>query len=311
MLVLTSKKRRYAKAILSIACAWAMQGLAEIRVQGDLGESVFSEPPKRVAALSWELAENVIELGVTPVAIPEITLYKEWVSKPSIPAISQDIGSRAEPNFEKLAQLKPDVILISATLKDIKSTLEKIAPVIFFDTYRADHNNASKADEVFLSIATLLDRKAQAEIKLQQREATYQRLKTQLAQAFPNGLPKVTTMRFANTTSAYLYVGNSMPQYALEAVGIENAISLKSSQWGIQQKRLKYLRSINQGTVMYFQPFYEEDKLKQSPLWQAMPFVQQGKVASIASTWTYGGAMSLQYLAESITEALLKVSKTQ
>ncbi|MBJ7536367.1 iron-siderophore ABC transporter substrate-binding protein [Marinomonas transparens] len=311
MLVLTSKKKRDFKAILFIACTWVMQGHAEIRIQGDLGESIFSEPPKRVAALSWELAENVIELGVSPIAVPEITLYKEWVSKPSIPATSQDIGSRAEPNFEKLAQLKPDVILITTTLKDIKPKLEKIAPVIFFDTYRADHNNATKADEVFLSIATLLDRKAQAEVKLQQRESTYQRLKNQLNKAFPDGLPKVTTMRFANTTSAYLYVDNSMPQYALEAIGIENAISLKSSQWGIIQKRLKFLRSINQGTVLYFQPFYQEDKLNRSPLWQAMPFVQQGKVASIESTWTYGGAMSLQYLAESITEALLKVTRTQ
>jgi iron complex transport system substrate-binding protein len=31
-------------------------------------------------------------------------------------------------------------------------------------------------------------------------------------------------------------------------------------------------------------------------------------VASIESTWTYGGAMSLQYLAESMTDALLKIA---
>ena len=118
-------------------------------------------------------------------------------------------------------------------------------------------------------------------------------------------------MRFANTTSAYVYGENSMPQYALEALGIKNAITLKSSQWGLEQKRLKFLRVVDQNILLYFQPFYQEEQLNKSPLWQAMPFVQNGKVASVEATWTYGGAMSLEYLAESMTDALLKLANSK
>lgn len=308
MLVLTSKVSLINRLLTLFVFSLSSLSYAEIRIQDSLGEQVFSETPIRVAALGWGLTESVIELGVTPVAVGDMKGYQEWVKRPAIPASTEDLGVREEPNLEKLAELKPDVILVGAGLKGIKSTLEKIAPVVLFDSYQADHNNAEQVDKDFMTLATLLDKEAIAVNKLQQRDEAFKHLKAQLKQAFPNGLPKVATMRFANTTSAYVYGGNSMPQYALEALGIDNALTIKNSQWGLEQKRLKFLRAVDQNILLYFQPFYEEEKLNASPLWKAMPFVQQGNVASVESTWTYGSSMSLQYLAEAMTDSLLKLA---
>jgi iron complex transport system substrate-binding protein len=311
MLVLTFNRSLFSKAIFLFYLCFSGVSYAEIRIQDSLGEKVFSTPPARVASLNWELTEDVIELGITPIAMADKKGYQDWVTKPALPTSTQDIGGRAEPNLEKLSQLKPDVILIGAALKGMQSRLEQIAPVVFFDSYQADHNNAKQVDHVFMTLASLFNKKDIASKKLQQREATFQRLRKQLKEAFPDGLPKVASMRFANTTSAYVYGENSMPQYALEALGIDNALTIKNSQWGLEQKRLKFLRTVDQNVLLYFQPFYEEEKLNASPLWQAMPFVQNGNVAAIASTWTYGGAMSLQYLAEAMTHALLKVANSK
>jgi iron complex transport system substrate-binding protein len=308
MLALTSNKTLFITSLFFLSFCFSTLSYGDTSHQNNALNTSLSETPKRVAALSWELVESVIELGVTPIAISDIKGYREWVRVPSIPAETQDIGDRAEPNLEKLAQLKPDVILINLAQKDIRSKLERIAPVVFFDNYSADHNNAEQADKAFLALAALLDKEEQAKTKLAQREVKFEELQKKLDRAFPDGLPDVVTMRFANTTSAYVYGGNSMPQYALEKLGIKNPITIKNSQWGLEQKRLKFLRSVDQGVVMYFQPFHQEDQLAKSPLWQAMPFVKQNKVASIESTWTYGGAMSLQYLAESMTDALLKIA---
>ncbi len=49
-------------------------------------------------------------------------------------------------------------------------------------------------------------------------------------------------------------------------------------------------------------------KCKKSVLWRAMPFVQAGRVNSVRPVWSYGGAMSLRYSAEAITESLLAVA---
>lgn len=294
-----------------LALVFSVSVLAEVRIQDSQGEQVFSQSPVRIAALSWELVEDVIELGLEPVAIPEREAYQEWVAQPVLPASSVDIGGRAEPNLEKLVQLKPDVILIGAALKDIQAKLERIAPVVFFDTYQRDHNNQEKADQVFLTLAKLLDKEAHAQAKLAARQQVFEQLRGQLKAAFPAGLPKVTSLRFASTTSAYVYGDNAMPQYALEHLGLQTAMPLASTQWGVTQKRLKSLRGIKEGVVLYFKPFHFEKKLAKSPLWRSMPFVKQGNVASVASTWTYGGAMSLQYLAQAMTDSLLEVAKQQ
>lgn len=309
MLVLTYKISNIKKSISLLLSCLSFMVYAEIRIEDSSGEKIFEKAPIRIASLNWELTENLIELGVSPIAIADSKGYEEWVTKPALPSSTHDIGDRSEPNLEKLSQLKPDMILIGAALKGIQSRLEKIAPVVFFDTYKKGHNNSESVDKTFLTIATLLNKEEIAKKKLTQRAEVYEQLNSRLQNAFPEGLPKVASMRFANITSAYVYGDNSMPQFALEALGIENALSLKKTQWGVTQKKIKFLRSVDNNVLLYFQPFYEEAKLNASPLWQAMPFVQNKHVASVSSTWTYGGAMSLQYLAEAMTEALLNIAE--
>ncbi|WP_191601724.1 iron-siderophore ABC transporter substrate-binding protein [Marinomonas algicola] len=308
MLILTYKKTFSLWLLLAAALLFPCAVQADITIKDSQREITFNETPTRVATLSWELAEDVIELGVTPLVVPEIKAYQEWVAKPAMPSSTMEIGNRAEPNIELLAQLKPDVILISDTLKSLRPRLERIAPVVFFDTYRADHNNAKQADWTFLTIAKLLNKTDMANKKLAERDRVLMALKAQLNSAFPNGVPPVTSIRFASTTSAYVYGHNSMPQYALDLLGIKSALSLPTSQWGIHQQRLKKLKAVENGIVLYFKPFYQEQKLQASRLWQAMPFVINKQTASVESTWTYGGAMSLKYLAEALTAALLTVA---
>lgn len=60
--------------------------------------------------------------------------------------------------------------------------------------------------------------------------------------------------------------------------------------------------------MLYFLPFAQQAQLEKSMLWQAMPFVRQARVNSVESVWNYGGAMSLQYIAEALTRSLLEVA---
>jgi len=44
------------------------------------------------------------------------------------------------------------------------------------------------------------------------------------------------------------------------------------------------------------------------PLWQQLPFVRKGRVAAVQPVWTYGGPLSIEYIAKAITEALLELN---
>ncbi|MFT7185941.1 MAG: ABC-type Fe3+-hydroxamate transport system substrate-binding protein [Pseudohongiellaceae bacterium] len=277
-------------------------------IQDSTGSHHFEQTPKRVAVLAWELAEQVIELGILPIAMPEVEQYHKWVVKPSLPATVEDLGSRDEPNLEKLMQLKPDLILIGYPQSDIKNQLEKIAPVLYFNSYSKAHNNVEAVIWGFKELAKLFGKQELAVKKLDDMNARIKFLGAELQQAFGVPLPKVTTLRFANTTSVYLFGDNSISQYVLKQMGFAPALPQENSQWGVTQTRLRELRKVGEGVVLYFKPFEQEEKLQNSPLWNAMPFVKVNHINSVASTWTYGGAMSIGYVAESLANSLREVA---
>lgn len=298
------------KLTLSVlASALSFNAMADYQVEDSEGVKTIKAQPVRVAALNWDIAEQVIELGVTPVAVPDIAGYSDWVVQPAIPDGVADIGTRTEPNFSALKKLNPDVILIASPQKDLQERLSEIAPVFYYQTYSEQHSNAAAAIENFKKIAQLLGKEEQANNKLAAMDARIAVLKAELAKAYPGDKPKVTSFRFASTTSVYIYGDNSIPQYALEQLGFENAMDLPASQWGISQKRMTELKKVKNGIALYFEPFPYQDKLNQSPIWKSMPFVRNGQFSPVEASWSYGGAMSILYNAEAMAQSLLTLAE--
>ena len=298
------------KLTLSVlASALSFNAMADYQVEDSEGVKTIKAQPVRVAALNWDIAEQVIELGVTPVAVPDIAGYSDWVVQPAIPDGVADIGTRTEPNFSALKKLNPDVILIASPQKDLQERFSEIAPVLYYQTYSEQHSNAAAAIENFKKIAQLLGKEEQANNKLAAMDARIAVLKAELAKAYPDDKPKVTSFRFASTTSVYIYGNNSIPQYALEQLGFENAMDLPASQWGISQKRMTELKKVKSGIALYFEPFPYQDKLNQSPIWKSMPFVRNGQFSPVEASWSYGGAMSILYNAEAMAQSLLALAE--
>jgi len=296
-------------ASAALAVQLSTSAYAKHIVQDSEGEKMLTEIPKRVAALNWDIAEQVIELGITPVAVPDIKGYNEWVVQPAIPEGVKDIGTRTEPNFSAIRKLNPDVILIASPQKDLEKRLSDIAPVLYYQTYSEDHNNAEAAMENFRRIGQALGREAVAEEKLSQMENRFAELNKLLDKAYPDGRPEVTSFRFASTSSVYLYGDNSMPQYALKKLGFNNAMPQPATQWGISQQRITKLSKIGDGVALYFEPFPYTKKLQKLAAWNSMPFVKANRVNSVAPSWSYGGAMSILYNGEALAEAMLELAE--
>lgn len=269
---------------------------------------LFKQTPKRVVALSWELAEQLIELDAPLIAIADVKGYQEWVVQPALPKSIEDLGGRAEPNLEKIARLEPDLIVINALQKPLLKRLQQIAPVMQFNTFSQEHSNPEVAISLFKRFAKLFGKEELAQQKLAQMDKTFKTLAAKLNHAYRGNLPEVSTVRFANTSSLYIYGENAMSQYALEQLGLKSALEIPNTQWGLVQKRVLEISKIQQGALLYFKPFEQWQQLQQSRLWQAMPVVRNKRVAAIESTWTYGGAMSLKYLAQAMTKSLISLA---
>lgn len=281
---------------------------AQIVIQDSMGEHRFSQPPQRVVTLNWALAEQLIELEAPLIAIADTVGYQQWVAKPALPANVEDLGARAEPNLEKMARLKPDLIIVANLSLAQVNRLEAIAPVLNFNAFSLDHDNPLQAINNFRVLAKLFAKQELAEQKLAAMQQLFKQLKKQLNQAFIGEVPKVSSVRFANTSSVYIYGDNSMSQYALTQLGITPAIHIEKTQWGLAQKRVLQLSKIQDGALLYFEPFTQWQQLQESRLWQAMPVVRNNRVGAVAATWSYGGAMSLKYLAQAMASALFTIA---
>ncbi|MCJ8338679.1 MAG: iron-siderophore ABC transporter substrate-binding protein [Pseudomonadales bacterium] len=296
------------KVIMSLVLLLPSLLLAQTSITDSQGEQHFAQLPQRVMALSWELTEQLIELQVPLIAMTDPAGYNEWVVNPVLPEGIEDLGGRAEPNLEKIAALKPDLILINDLQKPLLKRLAKIAPVLSFNTFSKEHSNPEVSIEIFRKLAVLFAREQLAERKLNQMQQRFKQLNAKLSAAYGGKLPQVTSVRFANSASVYIYGDNSMSQYALQQLGISSALPMPSTQWGLVQKRVLELSKIQRGSLLFFEPFPQWSQLQQSRLWQAMPIVRNNRVAAVPSTWTYGGAMSLRYLAEAMTDSLLTIA---
>ncbi|MGY0073340.1 ABC transporter substrate-binding protein [Vibrio proteolyticus] len=285
--------------------------LAEIRIADARGEQVLPQVPERIVVLNWDLLEQLLELGVTPVGAPNLPAYREWVVTPQAPAGITDIGTRAEPNLEKIAALKPDLILAASPQKDLVPVLETIAPVLYLPNFQASDQSAQVAIAHFRLLSQVVDKAALAEQKLSELNAHLMMQKQRLHQAFGDALPQVLAMRFANPTSVYLYTENSTTQYALRQLGLNTPLPQRDAVWGITQQRLTALASIDSAYVLYFLPFPQREQVEQSVLWRALPFVRAGKFNAVRPVWNYGGAMSIRYIADAVTDSLLEVTAQQ
>ncbi|GFM96758.1 ABC transporter substrate-binding protein [Streptomyces fulvorobeus] len=111
------------------------EGAFPAKVATKFGEVTVDEKPKRVVALGWGDAETVLALGGQPVGASDWLAFGgegvgPW-AKDRYDKSPQLIGTM-EPEYEKIAALRPDLILDTKSSGDRTrhDTLSKIAPTV-------------------------------------------------------------------------------------------------------------------------------------------------------------------------------------
>ncbi|MBL4826392.1 MAG: ABC transporter substrate-binding protein [Spongiibacteraceae bacterium] len=293
--------------IFIVSCLIGSATGAAYEITDSFGKHRFDSPPQRVVVTDWAVLEQVLELGIKPIGAPELAAYQHYVQQPALPNSITDIGLRVSPNLKTLQDLKPDLIILGTNQKQLARPFSKIAEVMYYKNFSERYRgNGEKSRERFKQIAELFQKEKVAEQKLATMDTRIAQLRLQLQQHFGNQLPKVTSIRFSSAEKCLVYGDNSLPLFALYLLGIESDFSIKKSQWGEKEIPINELDQIDEGYLVYFKPVNQSDQVFQSKDWLALPVVQQNNVLAASPVWSYGGAMSVLYIAEAISQALLK-----
>ena len=295
------------RAVLAALLAVATPALGQTTITDSRGTQTFDEIPQRVIALSWAVVEQLVELDVPLLAVADPEGYRLWVVQPALGPDVKNVGQRNEPNVERIAELKPDLIVISDDQAELAPVLERIAPIVHFKLFSLDHDNAEATRTSYLELARIFDREQLARERLAGLDAHLAELRGKVERHFDGDLPKVTAISLLDQARVRVHGGNSTSQAALLALGLEPAFPQPATTWGFVQKRVEQLGAVEDGVILNIEPFPGADALFPSPLWKAMPFVRAGRFARVKPSWTFGGAFSIGYLAEAFTEALLTI----
>ncbi len=121
--------------------------------------------PQRIAVIDYGLAEALMLIGITPIAVMSAADWKIWVVEPALPPGVADLGASVEPNFERLAALQPDLILTTNYVAMAEPTLRRIAPVRQLTIHGGADGYAplARSAEVTRELGRLTGREAEAE----------------------------------------------------------------------------------------------------------------------------------------------------
>ncbi|MEK5502694.1 ABC transporter substrate-binding protein [Bacillus sp. FSL M8-0168] len=155
-------------------------GRDTVTVKHDLGETKVPKHPKKVVVLEFGFIDALLDAGVKPVGVADDGKPKfinEQVRK-EIKCYTS-VGTRAQPSFEKIAALKPDLIIAdSSRHSGVYDKLSKIAPTIALKNLNADYQDTIDAS---LTIAKAVGKESEMEKKITEHKKKLGQLKEKLS----------------------------------------------------------------------------------------------------------------------------------
>lgn len=285
-----------------------------ISIVDGFGEQKFEGVQERVIALEWSIAEELLAVGVQPVGMADIENFNKWVTiDEKVDDSVVDVGGRVEPNIEEIAKLKPDVIIgMKRRHEPIKAQLEKIAPVIMYDssTPEAEKNQLTFTLESLEKTAKLVGKEAEAKVAINRMQQSVKEAATRIKEMdLPTDQFVFTQAFTVNQAPTFrLFATNSIVSQVLEQMGLENKIQETAKGSGIIETSVEgiapYEDALFLHTVQKDDPLF--DLLKTHSGWNEFKFVKEQQLYDIgAGIWTFGSVLSIETLVEETEKALL------
>lgn len=120
-------RRRTAAALVTVALVATAAAADPLVVETARGPVEVAAQPRRVVVFDVAALDTIAALGVQPVGVPE-KVYVSYLD--DIAAKAETVGTLFEPDFEAVAALDPDLIVIGGRSAAQHDALAAIAPVI-------------------------------------------------------------------------------------------------------------------------------------------------------------------------------------
>ena len=313
-----NRQRRFflmgAGALIASACAGTAQtntpaSTSETKqIQHAFGTTEVVANPSRIAVLDYFTVEALMVLGVQPIAAPAIIVDNLLHLPPAENEIA-DAGNPREPSIERLAALKPDLILATKSFisEDIYGLLSRIAPTVVFD-----NDGFTEWQALTQLCAEVMGKEAEAARLKTEYETKLQAFRSQL----DTSQIQVSVASFTNEQisafSQETFIGT-----VLKASGLSRPPKqLEDTDASMIPISLELLNQIDGDVLFVMKPQSQTDiaadvraaleKMKANSLWNKLSVVQANQVYEVDAYWFGMGYIAANLVLDDLTKYIIK-----
>jgi len=257
----------------------------------------------RFAVIDWGMLETSLAIGAIPAAATELIQFRKIVIEPAVPTTTIDLGLRGTPNYELLRLLAPNLIVISNFYEYQRAALERVAPVLSLPVYEAGKPPYPLAEFAAAELGLVLGREKQATLYI---DETASRLAQDGAVLKPLAGRPVFVISLGDSRHFRAFGSDSMLGDVLARLGLTNAWTDTTSYSAAAPVGLEALARQPDASIVIISPLPPEVSrtLGDNALWNALPAVQQGRVAILDPINHFGGLPSAQRFARLLVQAV-------
>ena len=278
------------------------QNFKEKTIVHDFGTTELKKAPKRIVILDNLYGEILDPLDITPVGATTgqansqefSTLFKKQYKDAEVISV----GWQANPDLDKIAELKPDLILMTGEQEDLYDELSEIAPTV---GYQINTDENWDYHETSLKVAEIFDKRDEMKKDLDRVDAREAVFAENVKAKFGN--QKLMYLRVTDNDIRYYAYGHF--GYLYDTYHFNRAETFNPDDM-FQVIDPDKLKDINPDLLIVQADSQEllDNKLKNSPVWTSLKAVQNNKVIyADYSTYMLGfGIVSQEAIMKQISD---------
>ena len=278
------------------------QTFKEKTIVHDFGTTELKKAPKRIVILDNLYGEILDPLDITPVGATTgqadsqefSTLFKKQYKDAKVVSV----GWQGSPDLDKIAELKPDLILMTGEQEDLYEELSEIAPTV---GYQINTDENWDYHETSLKVAEIFDKRDEMKKDLDRLDAREAVFAENVKAKF--GDQKLMYLRVTDNDIRYYAYGHF--GYLYDTYHFNRAETFNPDDM-LQVIDPDKLKDINPDLLIVQADSQEllDNKLKNSPVWTSLKAVQNNKVIyADYSTYMLGfGIVSQEAIMKQISD---------
>ena len=278
------------------------QTFKEKTIVHDFGTTELKKAPKRIVILDNLYGEILDPLHITPVGATTgqadsqefSTLFKKQYKYAKVVSV----GWQGNPDLDKIAELKPDLILMTGEQEDLYDELSEIAPTV---GYQINTDENWDYHETSLKVAEIFDKRDEMKKDLDRLDAREAVFAENVKAKF--GDQKLLYLRVTDNDIRYYAYGHF--GYLYDTYHFNRAETFNPDDM-LQVIDPDKLKDINPDLLIVQADSQEllDNKLKNTPVWTSLKAVQNNKVIyADYSTYMLGfGIVSQEAIMKQISD---------